>query len=240
MFYSTSFSAVQHERGPRKPKFKDNSDPHGPIKPNHHHHPIHQLSHPLAHHHRLSVPAPTSHQAYSAKLAFDMSKLPSSLAAAAAAAESGAALFGPSSVKDPAAAAYIGASSAGLLQMLLNAEKSQELIWNSVKLNPGMSSLAGSKMGVDHPQAFGGFPGSGLHPLCPPQLLSPGSESGSAGGRGSSAGGLLGFSPHAAANRESLQEITARLLFMVIRWVKCLPTFQTLSKTDQVNTDSNF
>ncbi|RYE95558.1 MAG: hypothetical protein EOO77_42645 [Oxalobacteraceae bacterium] len=30
------------------------------------------------------------------------------------------------------------------------------------------------------------------------------------------------------------QEITARLLFMVIRWVKCLPTFQTLSRGDQV------
>ncbi|KAH7947534.1 hypothetical protein HPB52_012930 [Rhipicephalus sanguineus] len=32
----------------------------------------------------------------------------------------------------------------------------------------------------------------------------------------------------------SVQEVTARLLFMVIRWVKCLPTFQTLSKSDQV------
>lgn len=164
-----------------------------------------------------------------------MSKLPSSLAAAAAAAEGGAALFGPS-VKDPAAAAYIGASSAGLLQMLLNAEKSQELIWNSVKLNPGVVSMSGSKLSVD-PHGFGGFPGAGLHPLCPPQLLSPGSDSGGAGRGAGSAGGLLGFSPHATANRESLQEITARLLFMVIRWVKCLPTFQTLSKTDQVRTE---
>lgn len=230
------FLAVQHERGPRKPKFKDSSDPHSPIKPNHHHHhPIHQLSHPLAHHHRLSVPTPTAHQVYSAKLAFDMSKIPSSLAAAAAASEGGAALYASSGMKDPAAAAYIGASSAGLLQMLLNAEKSQELIWNSVKLNPGVVSLSGSKLGLEHSQSFGGFPGSGMHPLCPPQLLSPTSESSAAGGRrGSGASGLLGFSPHAAANRESLQEITARLLFMVIRWVKCLPTFQTLSKTDQV------
>lgn len=30
-----------------------------------------------------------------------------------------------------------------------------------------------------------------------------------------------------------LQETTARLLFMAVRWVRCLVPFQTLSKTDQ-------
>uniref|UniRef100_T1JH33 Nuclear receptor subfamily 2 group E member 1 n=1 Tax=Strigamia maritima TaxID=126957 RepID=T1JH33_STRMM len=32
---------------------------------------------------------------------------------------------------------------------------------------------------------------------------------------------------------ETLQETTARLLFMVVQWVKCLSPFQTLSKDDQ-------
>lgn len=32
---------------------------------------------------------------------------------------------------------------------------------------------------------------------------------------------------------EVLQETTARLLFMAVRWVRCLVPFQTLSKTDQ-------
>ncbi|XP_055945302.1 protein dissatisfaction-like [Argiope bruennichi] len=214
--------AVQHERGPRKPKFKDNAE--SPIKTNHHHHHL-QLSHPLAHH-RLTAP---HHNQNYGKLAFDMSKLPSSLAAAAAAAAAaastgdspGGGLFGsPPPPKDAsaAAAAFLGASSAGgLLQMLLNAEKSQEMIWNSVKLGGG---------------ALAGFPPP-PHPLCPP-MLSPSEGGGGAGGGGRS---LLGFgaaSPPMGSNRESVQEITARLLFMVIRWVKCLPTFQTLTKTDQV------
>ena len=33
---------------------------------------------------------------------------------------------------------------------------------------------------------------------------------------------------------ESLQETTARLLFMAVKWVKCLVPFQTLSTKDQV------
>lgn len=32
---------------------------------------------------------------------------------------------------------------------------------------------------------------------------------------------------------EILQETTARLLFMAVKWVRCLDTFQTLSKNDQ-------
>ena len=35
-------------------------------------------------------------------------------------------------------------------------------------------------------------------------------------------------------NWESIQETTARLLFMAVRWVKCLVPFQTLSVRDQV------
>jgi len=33
----------------------------------------------------------------------------------------------------------------------------------------------------------------------------------------------------------TLQETTARLLFMAVRWVRCLAPFQTLSKRDQVS-----
>lgn len=32
---------------------------------------------------------------------------------------------------------------------------------------------------------------------------------------------------------EVLQETSARLLFMAVRWVRCLVPFQTLSKNDQ-------
>ena len=35
---------------------------------------------------------------------------------------------------------------------------------------------------------------------------------------------------------DSIQETTARLLFMAVRWVKCLVPFQTLSVRDQVST----
>lgn len=98
--------------------------------------------------------------------------------------------------------------------MLLNAEKSQELIWNSVKLGGG-GRLGG--LPPEPPQFVGGFG----PPMCsPPQMMDR--------------GGLMGFGG-GGGNRESVQEITARLLFMVIRWVRCLPTFQTLTKTDQVS-----
>ncbi|KAG8188096.1 hypothetical protein JTE90_002451 [Oedothorax gibbosus] len=209
--------AVQHERGPRKPKFKDNTD--SPLKNHHHHHPFH---HPLsAHHHRLTT-THHHHQTFTtAKLAFDMSKLSSSSLAAAASAAVAAAASAPESPPSfgsppPTPSSQGGGSSpflggatsgAGLLQMLLNAEKSQEMIWNSVKLGGARGGLGGDFVG-------------GFAPPIPPQMLE--------GARG---GGMLGGF---GGGRESVQEITARLLFMVIRWVKCLPTFQTLTKTDQV------
>ncbi|XP_035209615.1 LOW QUALITY PROTEIN: nuclear receptor subfamily 2 group E member 1-like [Stegodyphus dumicola] len=245
--------AVQHERGPRKPKFKDTSDPHGSIKANHHHHHPIQLGHPLTHH-RLSTPTahhhttrPTPPSWHSTCRSYPLLWQLQLLLPRPQRAHPDGGLFGsppPQQApgKDPAssaaAAAFLGASSAGLLQMLLNAEKSQELIWNSVKLNPlggGVVALGSgsplSKLG-DHPHfpSFSSMPPP-PHPLCP-QLMSPTSEASGNGGRGGA--GLLSFGGHVASNRESVQEITARLLFMVIRWVKCLPTFQTLSKTDQV------
>ncbi|GAB6027784.1 hypothetical protein CHUAL_002019 [Chamberlinius hualienensis] len=40
--------------------------------------------------------------------------------------------------------------------------------------------------------------------------------------------------PFIMGNWDNLQEITARLLFMVVRWVKALSPFQSLSKRDQI------
>ncbi|XP_049267614.1 protein dissatisfaction [Rhipicephalus sanguineus] len=126
--------------------------------------------------------------------------------------------------------------------MLLNAERSQELIWNSVRMGGG-----GGGGGTAMNNSFGGGPPSGLS-----------AKLGAEGGL--SAFSLLSSSTHPFGSLEeaalrqrlqgsgatqpcpwgntggggSVQEVTARLLFMVIRWVKCLPTFQTLSKSDQV------
>lgn len=86
-------------------------------------------------------------------------------------------------------------------------------------------------------------------PFAPPSGL--GAKLGSDGALASSAFSLMS-SPFAGLDEASLrqrlsgqppappwggsvQEVTARLLFMVIRWVKCLPTFQTLSKGDQAS-----
>ncbi|XP_050534131.1 protein dissatisfaction-like [Daktulosphaira vitifoliae] len=81
----------------------------------------------------------------------------------------------------------------GLLQILMSAEKCQELIW-SAKM-----SEASSPLGI-------------------PQSNSPTSSL------------TLSLSP----TWEVLQETTARLLFMAVRWVRCLAPFQTLSKHDQL------
>ncbi|XP_050436472.1 protein dissatisfaction [Adelges cooleyi] len=81
----------------------------------------------------------------------------------------------------------------GLLQILMSAEKCQELIW-SAKMSEASSPI--------------GIPQSNS----PPGALS------------------LSLSP----TWEVLQETTARLLFMAVRWVRCLAPFQTLSKHDQL------
>ncbi|XP_067125859.1 nuclear receptor subfamily 2 group E member 1-like isoform X1 [Centruroides vittatus] len=217
--------AVQHERGPRKPKFKDPSDL------------------------QKNVTA-----TYTSKFHFDMSKVPTSLATAAAVAAAAAAgaasdssMFAQSKeMQQGAAAAFMGASSAGLLQMLLNAEKSQELIWNSVRLGQGLGVIGGLGIGVsgskivDHLSHLPALPPPPHTLICPPNLIATACPATSGDG-GQNAGVIrsiyTGSPLHnmaLGAPRETVQEVTARLLFMVIRWVKCLPTFQTLSKSDQV------
>ncbi|XP_064489487.1 protein dissatisfaction-like [Ornithodoros turicata] len=213
---SMNKDAVQHERGPRKPKFKDpcGSEHH------HHHHNLKGSSGSLSHISPMGFPPGGNKQHHFEAInavgvmspSMDLPQSP---------------LFPKDSV--------IG--SAGLLQMLLNAEKSQELIWNHVRLgSSGMNAMPfghatlPSKNGSD-----GAMLPSGSSPfamLAPPFLH----------------GGCLddvvvrqrlGGSPSPPGSAAvpwggSVQEVTARLLFMVVRWVKCLPTFQTLSKGDQV------
>ncbi|XP_077486237.1 nuclear receptor dissatisfaction [Amblyomma americanum] len=227
---SMNKDAVQHERGPRKPKLKEAGGPgdqggHGQKAP----HPtaggllLSGLSFPPPGKPPPPQPPMSGH--------FD----PSAAAMAAALSSSPNDGGPPSSPLFPKDG-LIG--SAGLLQMLLNAERSQEIIWNSVRMGQGSGGGAGGN------NAFG-----------PPSGLS--AKLGAEGGL--SAFSLLSSSPHPYGSLEeatlrqrlqasgstqsclwgstgggSVQEVTARLLFMVIRWVKCLPTFQTLSKGDQV------
>ncbi|CAN7982827.1 unnamed protein product [Ixodes pacificus] len=216
---SMNKDAVQHERGPRKPKFKDpgcgggGGDAHGAL----HHHP------------NQAAPRATAPGLLLPSLAFGGP--PGGKAHAHFDALPLAGMLSPPSDGGPPSPLFpkdgvIG--SAGLLQMLLNAERSQELIWNSARMGPSGMNAGG--------------------PFAPPSGL--GAKLGSDGALASSAFSLMS-SPFAGLDEASLrqrlsgqppappwggsvQEVTARLLFMVIRWVKCLPTFQTLSKGDQV------
>ncbi|KAM7308139.1 hypothetical protein ISCGN_011773 [Ixodes scapularis] len=216
---SMNKDAVQHERGPRKPKFKDpgcgggGGDAHGAL----HHHP------------NQAAPRATAPGLLLPSLAFGGP--PGGKAHAHFDALPLAGMLSPPSDGGPPSPLFpkdgvIG--SAGLLQMLLNAERSQELIWNSARMGPSGMNAGG--------------------PFAPPSGL--GAKLSSDGALTSSAFSLMS-SPFAGLDEASLrqrlsgqppappwggsvQEVTARLLFMVIRWVKCLPTFQTLSKGDQV------
>ncbi|XP_075553558.1 nuclear receptor dissatisfaction [Dermacentor variabilis] len=246
---SMNKDAVQHERGPRKPKVKEaGGDPtgHGVKVP----HPaaggggllLSGLSFPSG-----KAPPPPAPPQPPMSGHFD----PTAAVMAAAVSSSPGGDGGPPSSPMFPKDGLIG--SAGLLQMLLNAERSQELIWNSASMireypmhNAHRMGGGGGGGGTGANNAFGG----------PPSGLS--AKLGAEGGL--SAFSLLSSTTHPFGSLEeavlrqrlqgsgvtqpcpwsstggggSVQEVTARLLFMVIRWVKCLPTFQTLSKSDQV------
>lgn len=161
------------------------------------------------------------------------------------------------------------ASHPGLLQMLLNAEKSQDLIWTSIR----SGGVNGSNLSHLTPHHFPYIPrlfDVGSHvPISFPNLI-PGSaftlptpsmsthdvnlhsvSSGSEASEGLPNNGNSGNKIHrpvltqgsgmaaGASNTklpafETSHEVSARLLFMVIRWIKSLPTFRTLSKKDQL------
>ncbi|XP_022241692.1 nuclear receptor subfamily 2 group E member 1-like [Limulus polyphemus] len=215
--------AVQHERGPRKPRFKDHRHRPDPTK-------------------GLTSAGTTT---FGSKLRhpFEMSKLPTSLAASVGVPSSQPSMMFSPGEDIPAApsSAFLGAASPGLLQMLLNAEKSQEFMWNTVRLN---SALACTNSSFNLGSILATTRADGLPSLpAPPPFFYPTSCPAScASGENhfrSSLGVLPALLPAtstvtSAGQIESVQEVTARLLFMVIRWVKCLPTFQTLSKSDQV------
>ncbi|XP_066153042.1 protein dissatisfaction [Euwallacea fornicatus] len=95
----------------------------------------------------------------------------------------------------------------GLLHVLMSAEKCQELVWGT-KLSQLESSASEASSGLS--MSSPGLPLAQLSPtsLPPPLPLTP--------------------------TWEMLQETTARLLFMAVRWVRCLAPFQTLSKNDQL------
>ncbi|XP_071055301.1 protein dissatisfaction isoform X2 [Onthophagus taurus] len=93
----------------------------------------------------------------------------------------------------------------GLLHILMSAEKCQEILWNNKLHQTGeTSSDVSPGLGV---ASTGGF----QPPNPPPTIPLP-----------------------LAPTWEMLQETTARLLFMAVRWVRCLAPFQTLSKHDQL------
>jgi hypothetical protein len=149
-----------------------------------------------------------------------------------------------------------------LLQMLLNAEKSQELIWSNIRcfsLNSPLSSscipcLPNAMRSVfddsSAPSSTLIFPSffTNNYPIMPNlNLLSITGNSELTENdiktqlaRNASLSHFSTPLPNLASqftlnHWDSVQEITARLLFMVIHWIKSLPTFQTLSNRDQVN-----
>ncbi|XP_021917928.1 nuclear receptor subfamily 2 group E member 1 [Zootermopsis nevadensis] len=175
--------AVQHERGPRKPKHHQHHS-----KDLHHHHHHHHIgsSAVLGGVPVLQAPADGT----STKLLFPGAVAPQAKPPAIGTASTGGE---HASVAPPASAMFLGHQPPppGLLQLLMSAEKCQEFIW-STKLNEAERLSVAS---IPQPS-----------PL--PLPLSP--------------------------TWEVLQETTARLLFMAVRWVQCLAPFQTLSTRDQL------
>ncbi|XP_050303171.1 protein dissatisfaction isoform X2 [Anthonomus grandis grandis] len=209
---SMNKDAVQHERGPRKPKMQSISSNQTTS-----HHPTTIGSHPL----QLPLPegsaskinpqpgtafhfAPTSlfvppHHP------LKVLTLPPHTAGLGSPPrghlESGGPPLGPPLFHHPQLP-----PPPGLLNVLMSAEKCQ-LVWGT-KITPTDSSASesSSRLSISSP----GLP---LPPPLSPTLPPP-----------------LPLTP----TWEMLQETTARLLFMAVRWVRCLAPFQTLSKNDQL------
>ncbi|KAL5232919.1 hypothetical protein ACI65C_000329 [Semiaphis heraclei] len=211
--------AVQHERGPRKPKLHHHHH-------HHHHHPMKDSPQPTVNHQRPpgQIPMSADHNNMIQKTSSAYPKTPmdTTLPPMPPAPPSQQhhhhlqqqqqqqqqppplpqqqqpppppTLLPPT---PPQGHVFLGQQQPppppGLLQILMSAEKCQELIW-SAKM-----SEASSPIGIPQPTS-------------PQSSLS------------------LSLSP----TWEVLQETTARLLFMAVRWVRCLAPFQTLSKHDQL------
>ncbi|KAI4459168.1 nuclear hormone receptor [Holotrichia oblita] len=194
-------SAVQHERGPRKPKVQQNTNPqmqHPPVSsaiqhlamtdakmiPNTNIHFPPGIFAPSPHHLKtLTLPPPPPPVPNSPTQHVEGLPPP---------------LFHPQALPPPP----------GLLHILMSAEKCQnvvkrldEIIWSS-KMQQSDGTTEATTLGLN----------TGLTLQQPnPSLALP-----------------------LAPTWEMLQETTARLLFMAVRWVRCLAPFQTLSKHDQL------
>ncbi|XP_018318475.1 nuclear receptor subfamily 2 group E member 1 [Agrilus planipennis] len=187
---SMNKDAVQHERGPRKPKIHTNSHGQPQMTPS----PTSSGISSLVNDHKVTMASsfhfppslfgtppnpkalglPTS--ITNPRLSVDTMPPP---------------IFHPQALPPPP----------GLLQILMSAEKCQEWVWGAklpseVDCNSQSSLSSRTFISMAQPS-----PSLSL-PLTP--------------------------------TWEILQETTARLLFMAVRWVRCLPPFQTLSKNDQL------
>ena len=181
---------------------------------------------------------------------------------AKAAAEAAAAAVGgcPPSCRPNSSASFVDSiptpTPPGLLQMLLNAEKSQEMIWSSVRcggnggIQPGQLSGGAPtghfpygihRMFADNghqPMPLSFMPGSQCQPLSSDSSPESDSKSNILQRNGSMGSMSMPMMAKFSGQWDTAHEITARLLFMVIRWIKSLPTFRTLSKKDQVRFDN--
>ena len=178
---SMNKDAVQHERGPRKPKVSKE----GFLAPNSFGFP-HAKPSPLM--------FPGSHPLFGSGGMFPKSfsgPISSSPLSSLSPLSSSASLFGPQS---PTFHTFLS---------------------SSIDRNRSMWSLRGSdSIPVSAPLSL---------PPPPSPLMSP---------------PLLHSSlPTFPTSWETLQETAARLLFMAVRWAKCLAPFQTLSSGDQVNSE---
>ncbi|XP_045534716.1 protein dissatisfaction [Papilio machaon] len=182
--------AVQHERGPRKPKL--HSGGLGTLAP--------PLAHTHAHAHKphalkLSPPSPYAPLPQPFNFQFSLSGVsePAPLSAASSAGSSGAGGGGGAGATSPLPllAEPFLAPPPGLLHMLMSSDKCQELMWSAKQLQ-----LQGD-----------------------PTLLRPPPSP---------------FGAPLAPTWELLQETSARLLFMAVRWVRCLAPFQALAPGDQL------
>ncbi|XP_046414267.1 protein dissatisfaction [Neodiprion virginianus] len=203
---SMNKDAVQHERGPRKPK------PHLHLSHHHHHHHHQQPPPPHVTHHPPGHPATPGHHGPAAHLLTHHRILrcdqkpspyppPVSILQKASEGSPPPAPLPPPPPPPPPNLYHTAAVNLGpqppLLQILMSAEKCQELVW-SARLQPdGEASPDQTETEASHSPPTGAL-----------QSLSP--------------------------TWEVLQETTARLLFMAVRWVRCLAPFQTLSKNDQL------
>lgn len=115
-----------------------------------------------------------------------------------------------------------GQRQSEVLEMLMRSDKCQEFLQYQMQNS------------ILFPQST---PTAGFWPPPPPPLLplSPNTNGTTANGLTSNSSSSTIPSPSSThlPSWDVLQETTARLLFMAVRWVKCLVPFQTLSKADQ-------